>query len=434
MKTVGFCTLRCKVNQYETEAMIELFRESGYKINDFEGICDIYVINTCTVTGTGDKKSRQMIRRACTLNPNGIIVVAGCYSQVSPKEVEKIQGVSLVIGTNEKNNIVKLVEKYCNENNRQSVSCVGDIMKTRQYENMWITSYDSRARAFVKIEDGCNEFCTYCIIPYARGPIRSRKLSDIEKEVTTLSKNGFKEVVLTGIHIASYGKDTKDVSLIDVIRTVNKIDGIERIRLGSIEPRILTEDFISEISKMKKMCGHFHISLQSGCDETLKRMNRKYTTLEYFECVKNLRKYFDNPAITTDIMVGFPGETDDEFNQSISFMERVQFSEAHVFSYSNRKGTKADVMPNQIPKAIKEERNKKMSSLCKKMHEEYLDSFVGKVMPVLFERKINEDVYDGHLANYIQIMCKSKIDLTHKIVNVKITSHKNGIAYGEAQI
>lgn len=429
MKTVSFCTLGCKVNQYETEAMTELFKEKGYAIKNFNEKCDIYVINTCTVTGTGDKKSRQMIRRAKSLNPDAVIAVVGCYSQVSPDEVKKIDGVNLILGTNERRSIVALVEKYMADG--ESICEVGNIMKERTYEDLWISSYENRTRAFVKIEDGCNEFCTYCIIPYARGPIRSRSLNSIRAEAEQLAANGFCEIVLTGIHLASYGKDTKDKGLIDAIRAVNEVDGIERIRLGSIEPRLLTEDFIKEIADMKKMCNHFHISLQSGCDATLQRMNRKYGTDEFYESVSLLRKYFDNPAITTDIIVGFPGEDENEFCQSMEFAKKLSLSEAHVFSYSNRKGTKADTMPNQVPKAVKEERNRRMTELCRSMHEDYMNSFVGKICPVLFERKLDDGSYEGHMTNYVKVHANAEQDVSHKIISVKIISHKDGIAYGE---
>ena len=430
MSSVAFCTLGCKVNQYETEAMTELFKAAGYIINEFDVPSDVYVINTCTVTGTGDKKSRQMIRRAKHTNPDAIIAVVGCYSQVAPEEVAKIDGVNLVLGTNDRANIVELVDQ-CISRDGSPVFAVGDIMKTRKYEQLWVTSYDDRTRAYVKIEDGCNEFCSYCIIPFARGPIRSRSIDDITAEVTRLAQAGFKEVVLTGIHLASYGKDTGDVSLIDAIRAVHAIEGIERIRLGSVEPRLLTEQFVEEIAAKPKVCDHFHISLQSGCDETLKRMNRKYTTDEYYSSVCSLRKHYKNPAITTDIIVGFAGETDEEFEQSFAFVKKVAFSEAHVFSYSIRKGTRAAKMPGQLPGNVKDERNLRMSTMCRQLHEDYMDSFVGEVVPVLFEREVSDGVYEGHTTNYIKVHASCNWDVSHKIVDVKILSHSNGVAIGE---
>lgn len=417
MNTVSFCTLGCKVNQYETQAMENLFQKAGYTIGKFDEKCDIYVINTCTVTGMGDRKSRQMIHRARKLNPDALIAVVGCYSQVAPDEVEKIEGVGLVLGTNERASIVELAEKALSDKKQTVEVC--DIMKQRKYEDLWVSSYSAKTRAFVKIEDGCAEFCTYCIIPYARGPVRSRSLKGIKDEVAALAENGFKEIVLTGIHLASYGRDTKEHTLLDVIRTVAETDGIERVRLGSVEPRILTEEFVSEIAKIDKMCNHFHISLQSGCDETLKRMNRKYTTAEYAESVKLLRKYFDNPAIATDIMVGFPGETDAEFEASLEFMKEINFADAHVFAYSNRKGTKADKFPNQVDKHTKDERSRKMSECVKELHDSYLRSYIGKTVSVLAERQIKDGIYEGHMTNYIKVHVKSNTDISKKIVTVK---------------
>lgn len=422
MNTVSFCTLGCKVNQYETEAMAKLFRSAGYEVKDFGDYCDIYVVNTCTVTGMGDRKSRQMIHRAVKQNPDALIAVVGCYSQVSPDEVKKIEGVDLVLGTKDRSRIVELCEKQL-EQKEQSV-LVDDIMKVRDYEDMWVSSYSSRTRAFVKIEDGCTEFCTYCIIPYARGPVRSRSIESIEKEVRALGENGFSEIVLTGIHLASYGKDKKDYTLLDVIKRVAEIDGIKRIRLGSIEPRIITEEFVVEIAKIDKMCNHFHIALQSGCDHTLKRMNRKYTTEQYQKGVDLLRKYFDNPAIATDIMVGFPGETDEEFEASLNFAKNLCLADAHVFAYSNRKGTKADKMENQVEKSTKEKRSKEMIAALKNTQKNYLMDYVGKTAEVLFEQEVKDGVYEGHMTNYVKVHKKSAEDLSGKFVNVEIASVK----------
>ena len=431
MNSVAFCTLGCKVNQYETEAMTKLFTDAGYTVKSFDEKCDVYVINTCTVTGTGDRKSRQMINRAKKTNPDAVIAVVGCYSQVAPEEVKKIDGVSLVLGTSSKSEIVSLAEKAIKE--KQQSVLVSDIMKQRSYEDMWVSSYSSKTRAFVKIEDGCTEFCTYCIIPYARGPVRSRSLESIEKEVKALAENGFKEIVLTGIHIASYGKDTKEHSLIDVIRIIHKIDGIERIRLGSIEPRILTEEFIKELSTMKKVCNHFHISLQSGCDETLKRMNRKYTTDEYFESVCLLRKYFDNPAIATDVMVGFPAESDEEFESSLAFVKKVNFADAHVFAYSNRKGTKADTMANQVDKSVKEKRSHIMSACINDLKKDYQSHYVNTVNEVLAEREISPGIYEGHMTNYIKVHIHSDENISKKLVNVKITKSEHDALFAEVE-
>ena len=429
MKTVSFCTLGCKVNQYETEAMAKLFQNAGYEVREFDEKCDIYVINTCTVTSMGDRKSRQMIHRAAKQNSHALIAVVGCYSQVSPEEVKKIEGVGLVLGTKERSHIVELCEKQLNEA-KQTV-LVTDIMKQREYEDMWVSSYSSKTRAFVKIEDGCTEFCTYCIIPYARGPVRSRSMESIVKEVSALSQNGFTEIVLTGIHLASYGKDTKEYTLLDVIKAVAEVDGIRRVRLGSIEPRILTEDFISEISKIEKMCNHFHIALQSGCDETLKRMNRKYTTSEYRNSVKLVRKYFDNPAIATDIMVGFPGETEEEFKASLAFATELRLADAHVFAYSNRKGTKADKMEDQVEKGVKERRSREMIAALKNTQKQYLEGYVGKTAEVLFEQEVKKGIFEGHMTNYVKVHMKSDEDLSGKFVNVNIVSVKGDCLIAE---
>ena len=432
MKTASFYTLGCKVNQYETEAMSEIFSKNGYKIADFNEVCDVYVINTCTVTSIGDRKSRQMIRRAKHLNPNSIVAVVGCYSQVSPDEVAKIEGVNIILGTKDRKNLCEIADKMLAEKeNQKKVTDVENALKNREYEELEIKEYAEKTRAFVKIEDGCNEFCTYCIIPFARGPVRSRKLENIVKEVEFLAQKGFCEVVLTGIHLASYGKDLKNVSLSDVICAVAEVPGISRIRLGSLEPRILTEEFIQKIADTKKVCNHFHISLQSGCDETLKRMNRKYTTAEYENSVKLLRRYFDNPAIATDIMVGFPGETDEEFEKSLAFMEKIAFADAHVFSYSNRKGTKADVMENQIDPKVKEVRHKAMEGTVARLKNEYLESMAGKNLSVLFEQEISDGVYEGTAENYAKVIMKSGADISKKCKTVKITKAENGLLTAE---
>ena len=429
MKKVGFCTLGCKVNQYETEAMITLFKDRGYEIAAFDDVCDIYVINTCTVTGTGERKSRQMIHRAYGKNDSAVIIVTGCYSQVAPKAVAKLEGVSLVIGTSERGRIVDMAEEYM-ANKEQEIN-VNDIMKKRDYEDLWISSYEDKTRAFVKIEDGCTEFCSYCIIPYARGPVRSRHPESIEKEVQALADNGYREVVLTGIHIGSYGRDLDGLTLLDAIKAASKADGIKRIRLGSVEPRILTKEFIDEISKMPKVCDHFHISLQSGCERTLKAMNRKYTLAQYRECVNNLRLAYKNPAITTDIIAGFPGESEADFKDSLEFMKEIGFSEAHIFPYSPRKGTKAAQMDGQIEKKVKNARAKEMIAVSKKLHAEYLASFEGQETEVLFERSTGENEYEGHMSNYIMVKVKSEEDISHRFRKVKLVSANEGHMYGE---
>lgn len=419
-KIVAFHTLGCKVNQYETEAMAELFKKDGYVIGDFEEVCDVYVINTCTVTGTGDKKSRQMIRRAQTLNPNGVIAVTGCYSQVAPDEIAAM-GVDVILGSKDKSKITELVSEAIEG---KKINAVSDIMKSRVFEDMKISSFSEKTRAFVKIEDGCNSFCTYCIIPYARGPVRSRDLDDIISEVKELAKNGFSEVVLTGIHIASYGLDikNKDINLGDVIAAIHEIEEIRRIRLGSIEPRILTEEFVKRLAGMPKVCNHYHISLQSGCDETLSRMNRKYNTAQYREVVNNLRKYIPDCAITTDIMVGFAGETEEEFEKSVTFLKEICFAESHVFAYSNRKGTKADKFPNQVNRAEKSRRATIMAQAAEECRHKFLKEFIGREIEVLAEREIENGIYEGYTSNYIKVHFPSDTDLSKQFVTVKIDS------------
>ncbi len=429
MKTVSFATLGCKVNQYETEAMSNMFKEAGYIIKDFSEICDIYVINTCTVTGMGDRKSRQMIHRAIKQNPDAFVAVVGCYSQVSPEDVSKIEGVSLVLGTSERNRIVELCQKAMEKEDTTVNVC--DIMKKRDYEDMWVSSYSGRTRAFVKIEDGCTEFCTYCIIPYARGPVRSRSIEDIVKEVEALCDNGFSEIVLTGIHLASYGRDLKTVTLLDVIKSVANISGVKRVRLGSIEPRILTEEFISEISRIEKLCDHFHIALQSGCDRTLCAMNRKYTSAEYMESVRLIRKYFRNPAIATDIMVGFPGETEEDFLSSLGFARSLKLADAHVFAYSNRKGTKADKMPCQVPKAEKERRSREMIKALDETKKAYLKEQIGTEAVVLAEQEVSRGVYEGHMTNYIKVRFNSAEDVSGTFVKVLLSKVKSDYIEGK---
>ena len=368
MKKVAFYTLGCKVNQYETEAMLEMFEKDGYEQVGSEDYADVYVINTCTVTHMSDRKSRQYIRRMKKKNPDAIIAVVGCYSQVSPEEILEIDEVNLVMGTNERRDIVKEIKKLEVVEGEKKASTVDDIMKVRAFEEIEISQSNGRTRAFMKIQDGCDRFCTYCIIPYARGgKVRSRDMESIVNEAKTLAENGYEEVVLTGIHVASYGKDLKDedTKLLDVIKQINNIEGIKRIRTSSVEPILFTDEFVSEVSKMEKVMPHYHLSLQSGCDETLKRMNRRYTTAQYKEIVDKLRKEIPNVAITTDVIVGFPGETEEEFEKTYNFLKDIELSQMHIFKYSPRKGTKAADMENQVSPQIKHERSEKLLQLNK---------------------------------------------------------------------
>ncbi|MDF2548142.1 MAG: mtaB [Anaerosolibacter sp.] len=428
MKTVAFYTLGCKVNQYETEAMGELFQKAGYEIVDSESRADVYVINTCTVTNLGDRKSRQFIRRSKKINPEAIIAVVGCYAQTSPDEVLSIEGVNIILGTNDRNKIVEYVENI--QADHEKINAVEDIMLIKEFEEMTIGEVKGKTRAFLKIQEGCNQYCTYCIIPYARGPIRSRKLEDIIKEVERLAENQFKEVVLTGIHVASYGKDLENTSLLEVIKGVHSVEGIERIRLSSIEPTVASEEFIQEISKLDKVCPHFHLSLQSGCNETLKRMNRKYTTEEYKEIVERLRRHMPDLSITTDVMVGFPGETDEEFDHTYNFVTEIGFSQIHVFKYSPRKGTPAAKYKNQVSSEIKNKRSEKLLELAQKSAIKYNERFVGRTKSVLIETASDtlEGYFEGLTDNYIRVFSKAQGHVEGKLIPVRLDElHGEGI-------
>lgn len=427
---VKFHTLGCKVNQYETEAAIELFEKSGYKVILDDGIADIYIINTCTVTSQSDSKSRQFIRRAKRENPEAIVVVMGCYSQVSVEEVEAIEDVDIIIGTSERNQIVHLVEKYIE--NPKRINIVRDIKRDREFQEIDIEKIKGQTRAFIKVQDGCNNYCSYCIIPYARGNIRSRDPYDVKAEVIRLVENGYKEVVLTGIHIASYGKDLKKYNLLDLISMIHDIKGLERIRLSSVEPVLITEEFLAEVIKYPKFCDHFHLSLQSGSNSVLKRMNRRYTREEYMETVERIRKYYPNAGITTDIIVGFPGETDEEFEETLDLVKKVRFSRVHVFKYSPREGTKAFSMKNQIDGNTKNKRSKVLIDLTENLRKEFETSFIGKDLEVLVERK-RKSHYLAHSTNYIEIAFKSKLDYTNNIITLEVTDFKNGNLIGKVK-
>ena len=426
MKKVAFCTLGCKVNQYETNAMIEQFMKLGYEIVNFEDKADVYIINTCTVTNMADRKSRQMLRKVKEINPDGIVVACGCYVQVGKEELKKIPEIDLVYGTNEKNMIAEYVDEYLNDKKKQNAikELVTDVMYQKEFLDFGTTRYTEKTRAVIKIQDGCDRFCTYCIIPYARGHVRSRKIDSIVKEIEEIAKEGIKEVVTTGIHIASYGKDFKeDVGLIDLIEEINKIDGIKRIRLGSIEPKLITKEFIDRLSKLEKVCDHFHLSLQSGCDETLKRMNRRYTTEEFRKVARIIRKAYPNAALTTDIIVGFPGETDEEFEKTYEFLKEIDFYKMHVFKYSQRKGTKAAVMSGQIDAKVKDKRSRRLIELSNANEKRYNKQYIGKTVEVLFEEK--EDGYiKGHTTNYIVVKAPYR-EVENKIEKVKIEDVEN---------
>ena len=399
MNKVAFITLGCKVNQYETNAMAQEFLEKSYEVVEHTEIADIYVINTCTVTNMSDRKSRQMLRRVKELNENAIVVACGCYAQVAKNKIEKIEEVDLILGNNEKKNIVELVEKFVKTKKKELE--IEDVMNQKEYVEFGDVVYTEKTRAVIKVQDGCDRFCSYCIIPYARGRVRSRKPEKIISEINKIAKEGIKEVVITGIHIASYGKDFKeDYKLIDLLEEINKIEGIKRIRLGSLEPLLITEEFVNRLVKLEKICHHFHLSLQSGCDKTLKRMNRRYTIEEFRNIVNLLRKNYEDVNLTTDIIVGFPGETDEEFDKTYEFLKEIKFYKMHVFKYSQRKGTKAAVMSGQIDGNKKEERSRKLIELSNINEKEYNEQYIGKEVEILWEEK-KEEFYRGHTKNYI---------------------------------
>ena len=423
MKKAALHNLGCKVNAYETEAMQHLLEEAGYEIVPFTQKADVYVINTCSVTNMADRKSRQMLHKAKKNNPDSIVVAAGCYVQTSEKEVLNDLSVDIVIGNDRKHDLVRLLEEYSLDSVNDTVDDIND--GKHDFEELFIDQTKEHTRAFIKVQDGCNQFCSYCIIPYARGRVRSRRFENVIAEVERLAANGFKEVVLTGIHLSSYGVDFEEAAgLLELIQAVNAVKGIERIRLGSLEPKIVTEHFASEISKLDKICPHFHLSLQSGCDATLKRMNRKYTTKEYERGCELLRKYFVHPAITTDVIVGFPGETEEEFEQTKAYLEHIHFYEMHIFKYSKRKGTRAAVMPDQIDEQIKAARSEKLIALGHDMSKEFRKFYIGKNEEVLFEEKAvigDKEYFVGYTKEYVKVAKKTDENLENQIVSGRIS-------------
>ena len=424
VKKVAFCSLGCKVNQYETNAMAQKFIEHGYKVVEFDEYADVYIVNTCTVTNVADRKSRQMLRRAKEINKDATLVACGCYAQVAKEELKKIPEIDLIIGNNEKNDIIQIVENNIAQKGAEDL--VSDVMYKLDYVELGTTTYTEKTRAVIKVQDGCDRFCSYCLIPYARGHIRSRKIENVIEEIKKVVEEGINEVVITGIHIASYGRDFKgeNIGLIDLLEEINKIQGLHRIRLGSIEPTIITDEFVERLSKLDKICDHFHLSLQSGCTETLKRMNRRYTTEEFKAVTKRLRSKFTNASLTTDIIVGFPGETDEEFNTTYEFLKEIAFYKMHIFKYSQRKGTKAAVMPNQVDGKIKEERSKKLIELSNENEYNYNKKYIGKQVEVLFEER-EGDYLKGHTTNYIVVKHKTdKDDLINKIAKVTVSEAK----------
>lgn len=432
MKKAASFALGCKVNQYESEAIAELFAEKGYEIVGIDEEADVYVINTCTVTNFGDKKSRQLIRKVKRQNENAIVAVVGCYAQTAPKELMEIAGVNLVIGTKDRAQIVEMVEQYDRANGVGNH--VSDIMKERVFEPLSIQKLANRTRAYLKIQDGCSQYCSYCIIPYARGPIRSREPQEVVAEVKRLAENGFKEVVLTGIHVASYGKDRRDTSLLDILKQVHEVEGIERIRFSSIEPNVVTEEFAQTMAALPKVCDHFHLSLQSGCDKTLKEMNRKYDTEKYRQAAATLRKYLPKVALTTDIIVGFPGETEEDFRESYAFAEEIGFAKIHVFPYSPKRGTPAAARKDQLLNAVKSERSHTLIQLSDRMAADFLADAVGTDAEVLYERAVGEGIYEGHTTNYMKVHGRSEADLTNRIAKTHITRAEGEMLFGDVEV
>lgn len=437
-KTVSFYTLGCKVNQYETNAMEQQFIKNNYEIVENTQKADIYVINTCTVTNMAERKSRQMLRRVKEINPFAVLVVCGCYAQVAKNELEQIPEIDIILGINEKNEIVQIVENYmekmAEQDKRSQEAEIDDVSKQKEFLDFGDVTYTEKNRAVVKVQDGCNMFCSYCIIPYARGRIRSRKIESVVSEIEKIAKEGIKEVVITGIHVASYGKDfdnentSKKIRLIDLLEAINKIDGIDRIRLSSLEPTIVDEEFATRLSKLDKICDHFHLSLQSGCDETLKRMNRKYTTQIYRDAVATLRKYYPEASFTTDVIVGFPGETDEEFAKTYEFLKEIDFYRLHVFKYSPRRGTVAEKMPNQIDGNKKEERSNKLIELSNNTENKHNKNYIDKTVKVLFE-EFEDGFFKGHTTNYMMVKVAGSEEqlgkFVNKILDVKIKENND---------
>ena len=425
-KKVALHNLGCKVNAYEVEAMQQLLEKAGYEIVPFTEGADVYLINTCTVTNIADRKSRQMLHKAKKMNPDAIVVAAGCYAQADTEKLKEDNAVDLILGNNQKTQIVEVLEEYEKEHSKQVQ--VIEINHTKEYEELSIEQTAEHVRAYIKVQDGCNQFCTYCIIPFARGRVRSRKIADVLREVETLASKGYKEVVLTGIHLSSYGVDfpkEERESLLSLIQAVSKVAGIQRIRLGSLEPRIITEEFLEGIVATGKVCPHFHLSLQSGCNKTLKNMNRRYSAQEYAEKCELIHKYYPAPALTTDVIVGFPMETEEDFEESYEFVKNIHFYETHIFKYSRRHGTKAAAMDGQLTEAVKAQRSEKLLELHDIRAKEYEEAMIGKTIELLLEEEIEEDGkmwYVGHSREYVRaVIEKTEVHQVNDLVEAKVT-------------
>lgn len=430
-KTAAFLTLGCKVNSYETEGIKKLFEEDGFQVVEFHERADVYVVNTCTVTNIADRKSRQMLHKARKMNEDAIVIAVGCYAQAAGEQLKEDEAIDIVVGNNRKKDIIKILKAHIEDN---TIDSIIDVSKPLEYEELEILDISEKTRAYIKIQDGCNQFCSYCIIPYARGRVRSRGAESIMKEAKSLVEKGYKEIVLTGIHLSSYGIDFDNVSirgnyhLLDLIKQLDVLEGLERIRLGSLEPRIVTESFVEKLAALRTFCPHFHLSLQSGCNSTLERMNRKYTTGEYYEKCCLIRKYFKNPAITTDVIVGFPGETEEEFKETTEFLQKAAFSKMHIFKFSPRKGTKAALMPEQVKEEKKAERSNALISLEEKMAEEYRRLFIGNTEKLLVEEEVLIDgirYQVGHNERYLKLAVRSEESLINSILFVTVKGFLN---------
>ncbi len=419
MKKVAFYTLGCKVNQYDTEAVLEQFVQAGYEVVDFHQCADVYVVNTCTVTHLSDRKCRQMLRKTKKINAQSILVAMGCYAQIAADKIkEEVEEIDIIVGTNKRSEMVALVESFKRQQ-MQTINTVTNIMEIDEFEELQISDMGERTRVYIKVQEGCNNYCSYCIIPYTRGKIRSRKEEQVVKEATRLAHLGFKEIILAGIHVLAYGKDLGNTNLITLLKRVHEISGIERIRMSSIEPIAITDEFIEALSQMPKICHHFHLSLQSGSDSVLKRMNRKYTTLEYQHSVERLRKLWPDVAITTDIIVGFPGETDEEFEETLEFIKKVQLAQIHIFPYSSREGTPAAKMKPQVPSQVKEERAKGLAKVEKALRLAYMQQFIGREMEVLFEKYHAKEV-TGYTSNYLKVKVPADETIENTLQKVTI--------------
>lgn len=433
-KRAAIVTLGCKVNQYETDAMYGMLKEAGVSMVDSKETADIYIVNTCSVTNMAERKSRQMLHRAKKKNPDVVVAAVGCYAQVGKEELAKDENIDLIIGNNKKKDLVQILEDYIGASSHKSE--VLDIARDRTYENLQVKQLKEHTRAYIKVQDGCNQFCSYCIIPYARGRVRSREKEDILREIRMLANDGCQEFVITGIHVTSYGKDLKDITLIDLLEEISEVPGVRRIRLGSLEPGFITEDTVMRLSRIKSFCPHFHLSLQSGCDSVLERMNRKYTTAQVREKCDCIRRHFDSPALTTDIIVGFPGETEEEFEQTRAFLEEINLYEMHVFKYSIRKGTKAADMTPQVDAQIKTARSSVLLEMSQRHQREFEEKQLGSIREVLIEEKVHgeNDLYTGHTKEYIKVAVYNSQPLENQTIQVKLKEiSPNGFVMAERE-